>query len=107
MKKIIKILSAVALSVAMMSVMAFPTSALVHNSSTCGSSRTVVACGTYRTTNYDSHYLHTNTYCSRKGYVYDHYKACAGCGANNGALGGRICSRSHQYCPTEYNLCKY
>lgn len=81
-------------------------SAMTHNYSNCGAKQTVQKCGSYLTTSRDAHLLHTNTYCTRTAYIYSHYKACSGCGANNGEIGSKICSRSHQYCPTEQNLCK-
>lgn len=73
----------------------------------CGTTRKVQVCGNYRTSHSDRHLLHTNVYCSRKAYIHDHYYVCANskCRVRLGTGSSKICTRSHQYCPTEHGLC--
>jgi len=73
----------------------------------CASQTSYVKCGSYIITTYSSHYLHTNVTCTKTGNVSEHTRACTACDGNLGNLGGRVCSWSHQYCPTEYGVCQY
>ena len=108
MKKFTRVLTAFAVSVAMMLTNAVTASAVEHKpGSGCASKELVTTCGEYWTTTVSSHLLHTNVYCKKTGTVKRHYKACAGCGYENSSLGGRVCSWDHQYCPDEIGVCKY
>lgn len=73
----------------------------------CAGNTTYVKCGSYITTTYSSHTLHTNASCSKKGTVSNHSKACTSCGGNLGNIGSRVCKWDHQYCPDEYGVCQY
>lgn len=73
----------------------------------CASKTTYVKCGSYITTTYSYHTLHTNASCSKTGSVSNHSKACTSCGGNLGNIGSRVCKWVHQYCPDEYGVCQY
>ena len=62
--------------------------------------------GTYRTSSMDQHFLHTNVYCNRTSFHFQHSINCAGCGVKLAEGKTKICTRAHQYCPTETSLCK-
>ncbi|MCM1228468.1 MAG: hypothetical protein NC320_13795 [Clostridium sp.] len=73
----------------------------------CAGKTTYVKCGSYITTTYSSHTLHTNASCSKTGTVSNHSKACTSCDGNLGNIGSRVCKWVHQYCPDEYGVCQY
>lgn len=105
MKKRLKKILTLAMVSAMLLGNTFTVQAASHAKGCAATGQTQV-CSTYRTTNTDKHHLHTNVYCSRTAYIYDHYYACSGCGVKLSNGQTKICTRSHQYCPTETSLCK-
>lgn len=105
MKRVAKRIAAMAMAAVMVCGVASPVEAATHAKG-CGAKTTVIRCGSFRTTTTDRHHLHTNVYCQRTAYIYSHYYACAGCGVRVNNYRDKICSRAHQYCPSEYSLCK-
>jgi hypothetical protein len=106
MKKILKKSLTCALVCASILTTTIPSAFAGHRPG-CASQTSYVKCGPYIITTYASHYLHTNVTCTKTGNVSEHTRACTACDGNLGNLGGRVCSWSHQYCPTEYGVCQY
>ena len=73
----------------------------------CAAKSTRLVCGSVENTLRGSHYLHTNVYCTTKTYVRTHKIVCSGCGVAIRRNIPRQCSRTHQYCPEEFGLCKH
>ena len=106
MKKILKKTSSVILALCIIFCMGINVQAATHKPG-CAAKSTRLVCGSVENTLRGSHYLHTNVYCTTKTYVRTHEIVCSGCGVAIRSNVPRQYSRTHQYCPEEFGLCKY